>query len=315
MATIAFMRRVRRGHYRCASNLSVASILVDQPPPAVARLWAPLCIAALNTPIDYASGQVFLNVLRTAFAAHARHSDLLFPRVDLSALFPDAAAAYIASRGGEIRVDRNVDRIAASDQGIAVNTAGGEEAYAAAVIAVAPHQLYRLFDRVPPPAPLRQALAQVAAFAYEPITTAYLRYPQPLALAQPMLRLDDSPGQWVFDRGQLGGPAGLAAVVISTDLPAASIDHTTLALQMDAQLRRLLPKLPAPAWSRVIAERRATYACIAGLARPAPGAHGTSVYLAGDYTDAEFPATLEAATRSGVSAAKSLLANLARRIR
>jgi monoamine oxidase len=58
---------------------------------------------------------------------------------------------------------------------------------------------------------------------------------------------------------------------------------------------------------QVIAERRATYACIAGLARPAPGKIAPRLWLAGDYTDPEFPATLEAATRSGVAAARALL--------
>ena len=57
---------------------------------------------------------------------------------------------------------------------------------------------------------------------------------------------------------------------------------------------------PLPVWSRVIAERRATYACTPGRARPAAGRVRRGLYLAGDYTDAEFPATLEAATRSGV---------------
>jgi predicted NAD/FAD-dependent oxidoreductase len=123
-----------------------------------------------------------------------------------------------------------------------------------------------------------------------------------------MLKLDGDPGQWVFDRGQLGGPPGLAAVVISTDVVAARIEHDALERAIDAQLRRVVPQLPRPAWSQTIAERRATYACVAGLARPAPGALEKRLYLAGDYTDPEFPATLEAATRSGVAAARQILA-------
>jgi len=34
------------------------------------------------------------------------------------------------------------------------------------------------------------------------------------------------------------------------------------------------------------------------------------VYLAGDYMDGEYPATLEAAVRSGVKAAEAVLADL-----
>jgi uncharacterized protein with NAD-binding domain and iron-sulfur cluster len=59
----------------------------------------------------------------------------------------------------------------------------------------------------------------------------------------------------------------------------------------------------------VIAERRATYACVPALPRPEAGRVAPGVFLAGDYTDGEFPATLEAATRSGVTAARAVIAD------
>ena len=96
--------------------------------------------------------------------------------------------------------------------------------------------------------------------------------------------------------------------MISTEPKGARQDHPALMRAIDDQLRRVLPGLPAPAWLKVIAERRATYACTAGLKRPPPGAIAPRLYLAGDYTDPEFPATLEAAARSGVAAARELLA-------
>ena len=98
-------------------------------------------------------------------------------------------------------------------------------------------------------------------------------------------------------------------MVISAGGPHDALDHATLAAIVESQLRRLAPDLPATVFSRVIAERRATYACTPGLARPAAGRVGRGVYLAGDYTDPVFPATLEAATRSGVAAARALIAD------
>jgi hydroxysqualene dehydroxylase len=306
LATVAFVRRLRRARFRCASQLTVAALLVDQSPLAVKLLWEPLCMAALNTPIDSASAQIFLNVLRVAFAAHAHDSDVLVPRVDLTALFPAAAATFVAARGGEVRLGCTVTRLAAQDAAVGVATEAGEERFVAALLAVAPHQLAALSGL--PERAAAVPLAQVAAFAYEPIRTTYLDYSRPLAVPLPMLKLDGDPGQWLFDRGQLGGAPGLAAVVVSTDVAAARIEHAELERAIDAQLRRLLPGLPPPAWSQTIAERRATYACVAGLARPAPGALEKRLYLAGDYTDPDFPATLEAATRSGVTAARQLQA-------
>src|SRR3989442_12249932 len=108
-----------------------------------------------------------------------------------------------------------------------------------------------------------------------------------------MIMLDSDHGQWLFDRGQFGAAPGLAAVVISTDVAAARIDHDSLARAIDAQLRRRAPDLPGPLWSQTIAERRATYACTAGLARPAPGALERRLYLGGASTHADIPPPLE----------------------
>jgi squalene-associated FAD-dependent desaturase len=308
LTTVAFVWRLRRERFRCPPGRTVAKLLEGQPVAAIRSLWEPLCVAALNTPIASASAQIFLNLLRAAFATHAHASHVLWPRVDLSALYPDAAARYVRERGGEIHAAVMVQRVGWVDDRIVVETAKRVQTYAAAVVAVGPHQLARLFDAAPMPPGVAEALARVAAFAYEPICTAYLRYPHPLGLPQPMMQLEGGPGQWIFDRGQLGGPEALAAVVISTDAPGARGDQRILAGKIDEQIRRMRPHLGRPAWTRVITERRATYACVAGLARPASGALGGHLYLAGDYTDQEFPATLEAATRSGVAAARALLA-------
>ena len=307
LATIAFVRRLKRGGYRCAAQLTVGALLADQPEAAVKLLWAPLCLAALNTPIDTASAQMFLNVLRAAFAAHARDSEMLIPRIDLTALFPAPAAAYVAARAGEVRTWSTVSALSVDADGVNVASAARVERFAAVLVAVGPHQLDHLLGSATNDA-TSAALTSVAGFAYEPIYTTYLHYPRPLGVPLPMLKLHGDPGQWLFDRGQLGDAPGLAAVVISTDMPAARVEHGVLTQAIDAQLRRLIPDLPAPTWAQTIAERRATYACVAGLVRPAPGALQPRLHLAGDYTDAAFPATLEAATRSGVAAARQLLA-------
>jgi len=309
LATVAFARRLRRLSFQCSDQLSVAAVLVDQPASVISELWEPLCLSALNTPPERASARIFLNLLKRVFAGRARDCDLLLPRIDLSALFPDAAASYVGARGGEIRLGRRVEELALLADGIGVASGSEQEPFAAALIAVGPHQLCALLgDTRAPKGGASLACAQVARFAYEPIVTSYLGYPRALALGQPLLKLDANPAQWVFDRGRLGGPPGLAAAVISADTGAAGLAHADLVRAIDAQLRRTIPDLPSPAWSQVIAEQRATFACTPGLERPAVGAIAPHLYLAGDYTDAELPATLEAATRSGVAAARRILA-------
>jgi predicted NAD/FAD-dependent oxidoreductase len=200
-----------------------------------------------------------------------------------------------------------VGNVASLPDRVELTTNAGSERFAAAVIAAGPHQVGALLVGLGTKG-AAAAASSIARFTYQPILTVFLRYPRPLGAVNPMLKLDGRPGQWLFDRGQLGGEPGLAAVVISTDIEGARGDQASLAQAIVAQLRRLIPDLPPPSWSQVIAEQRATYACVAALERPATSLVAPRVYLAGDYIDAELPATLESAARSGVAAARKLLA-------
>ncbi len=317
IALIAGYRRVASADFRCIPQETVTQCFAGTPDRAFAAIWAPLCLAALNTPAQAASAQMFAGILRTAFAGTSRDSDFLVPAVDLSACFPDAAARRIVEFGGVIRRGVGVRGVASDATGVALDIGTGSEPFAAAIVAVGPHQLAATIGAAAADeGAWRTTVGQVSTFAYESITTIYLGLADRIPFAAPLLRLDDAPGHWAFDRSAaLGrnGPSGarsLVAVVISGGGPHDGLDQGMLARDAEAQLRRLAPDLPRVVWSRVIAERRATYSCSPGLARPAPGRIARGVYLAGDYTDAAFPATLEAATRSGVAAARALITDL-----
>jgi squalene-associated FAD-dependent desaturase len=319
VAVIADYRRLARAGFRCPSGQTVAECFAATPRRAFAAIWAPLCLAALNTPPRAASAQVFANVLRAALTGAARNSELLVPAVDLSACFPEAAVRFVERHAGSLRIGIAARAVIADARAVMVGFGTSTEPFSAAIVAVGPHQLAGTLGAEAGGDPAwRTTLAQVDAFAYESITTIYLAFAERVPFALPLLRLDDGPGQWAFDRSAslAGDPASdaasLIAVVISAGGPHDALDHATLSHDAEAQLRRLAPNLPAVIWSRVVVERRATYACTPALARPVHGRIGPGVYLAGDYTDQELPATLEAATRSGVAAARALLADQGR---
>ncbi len=158
------------------------------------------------------------------------------------------------------------------------------------------------------PHQLKTLLPDIATeYSYQPIYTCYLQYPEHVKLSFPMLGLADGLVQWVFDRGRLTGERGLLACVISAQGDHQQLSLEELAERCHRELARALPGLPQPAWSRVIAEKRATVACVPGVKRPASNTNISNVFLAGDYTDPEYPPTLEAAVRSGVRAAQGVL--------
>ncbi|MDB5960160.1 MAG: phytoene dehydrogenase [Massilia sp.] len=291
-------------HHDC----SVAELLerFDQTARLTALMWRPLCLAALNTPPERASAQVFLAVLRDSLGARRAASDMLLPRVDLTALFPQAAARFVAARGGAVNAGAAVKTLALGASGWLVDGVP----FDGVVLAVPPPAASKLLEGLG----LEQLRAQLDGFGFEAITTCYLQYDPALRLPLPFYALLDAPplgrhGQFVFDRGQLdAAQAGLLAVVISAAGDAAALDQAELASLLAAQLAAQLamPALAAPLWQQVITDKRATFACVPGLARPANASGLAGLVLAGDYTAAEYPATLESAVRSGAAAARLL---------
>jgi hydroxysqualene dehydroxylase len=296
--------------WRCAPSQTVAGLLQGQPGTMVERLWTPLCLAALNTPPACASAQVFLNVLCDALAGARAASDLIIPVVDLSRLFPDPAARFIEERGGVIHRGTMVRSLAVQDASIAVELAGPTQPvqrFREVVVAAAPWQASGLLERLPFAAGIR---TQIDGYSYQPITTVYLRYDRPVPLPARMLQLGDGPGQWLFYRSTPGAADAMLAIVISADGAHRSLAQADLVRAVALQLRANLPGLDRGAallWTRVITERRATHACTPERMHPAAGHLGCGVYLAGDHTDPDYPATLETAARSGIRAAQAVL--------
>ena len=287
MGAVRFMLALRRQNFHLAEDCSVSALLERhaQGGRIGHYLWKPLCVSALNTPPQFASANVFLAVLRDTLAGDSEASDLILPMVDLSRLFPEPATQWLRSKGAEVRCETTVRDLAAL-----------KSAYDAVVLAVGPHQLKTLLPDF------------TTEFDYQPITTCYLQYEARMRLPFPMLGLADGLVQWVFDRGALTGEQGLFAAVISAQGDHQQMTQDELAATCHREIAAALPGLPAPQWSRVISEKRATIAVSTGIRRPGIETGVPGVFLAGDYTDAEYPPTLEAAARSGVRAAERALA-------
>jgi squalene-associated FAD-dependent desaturase len=283
LRAVAFMAALRRMKFKLATDITVDALLQNHGQAgAIGRyLWRPLCVSALNTPANEASAQAFLVVLRDALCRDAEASDLLLPRVDLSKLFPEPAARYVQANGGTINLSEPVRDVRAL-----------KAQFDAVIIAVGPHQLKTLLPELAPD------------YTYQPIYTCYLQYPQSTRLPFPMLGLADGLVQWVFDRGALTGEKGRLACVISAQGDHQQLSLDEVAQACHAELKRALPGLPSPQWSRVIAEKRATVTCAPSMLRMPATTGIPGVVLAGDYTDPEYPPTLEAAVRSGVRAAE-----------
>ena len=299
LGALRFMAALRAREFRIEPDRSVARLLEEHGQPGALRthVWEPLCVSALNTPVECASARVFANVLRDGLAGGRGTSDLLLALTDLGRLFPEPAAEYVKARGGTIELGAPVRRIARVPGGFRLNDA---QLFSHVVIACGPHQAGPLLVQLPE---LADALAAINAFAYQPVTTCYLQHPESVSLPSPMLGFCRGIVQWVFDRGQLGGPKGLLAAVISASGAHQELTKEELTARIGIELKAALGELPSPRWSQVITEKRATFSCTPALARPRAATAIPGLLLAGDYIESEYPGTLEAAVKSGIAAA------------
>jgi hydroxysqualene dehydroxylase len=286
LGAVRFMLAMRRTRFHLAADRTVDQLLGEhrQGGRIGHYLWRPLCVSALNTPAAQASANVFLAVLRDTLAGSAQASDLVLPRVDLSRLFPEPAAEFVRAHGGDIRYSAPVRSLAPL-----------RSEFENIIIAVGPHHLRQLLPDTAP------------EYSYQPIYTCYLQYGEHTRLPFPMLGMGDGLVQWVFDRGALLGESGRLACVISAQGDHQQMAHDELADVCHRELRGVVPNLSAPQWTQVVAEKRATISCTPGVQRPHVRTATSGVFLAGDYTDPEYPPTLEAAVRSGIRAADEVL--------
>ena len=303
---IKLMYKLRSTQYQLTKDIPLAQFLLaeDQSDKLVAMLWEPLCLAALNTPVEIASTRIFLNVLKDSFSGNKKNSDLLLPRHDLSQIISHPVANYLRSQGSTIKFNRRIRSLTEAPGGFNLETRDGSHFFSQVIVAVSPARLEKLISALPK---LARVMEQTQAYAFQPIYTIYLQYAQDIQLPQVISGLSGMTGQWVFDRGQLCGQKGLIAVIISAEGLHQKMSQDVLALTVAKELHHAYPVLLKPLWHKVIAEKRATFSCTTHLARPTNKTAQPGLFLAGDYTYADYPSTIEGAVRSGIKCAKLIL--------
>ena len=299
----------RRQGFRCAADLTVQALCASLPPAVTRDLIAPLCVAALNTPSQAASAQVFLRVLQDALFAGPGSADLLLPRVPLSALLPEPASRWLTAQGSRCLTGHRVQSLVRDGEGWRADG----QCFDAVVLACSANEAARLAGPINP-----DWAAKAQQLRYQAIVTVYLQ-DHSLRLPLPMLALregPDAPAQFVFDLGALTGKTAQFAWVVSGAQAwlADSLEACGQAVLQQARstFAGAFQGQDAQVLSHLSAERRATFACTPGLVRPALQI-APRLVAAGDYIAGPYPATLEGAVRSGEAAAQAVLAELVRK--
>ena len=140
IALLRGMARLERQLAGDSTPFTAAAVLQPQPPRLLAAWWQPLCAAALNTPLQEASAQVFARVLRAALRGRRGDSDFLLPRVDLGRILAEPAAGFLRARGARIITGRRVASVLPEARSVRLIGRNLDASFDAAILAAAPRQ-------------------------------------------------------------------------------------------------------------------------------------------------------------------------------
>ena len=297
-----FSRRRRVPGTRAIDYFSVRGLLHPQRDVRIAdlmrcdgilyeRLWRPMFLAALNTEPSEASAFLAGAVLRETLARGGRACRPLVARDGLGPTFIDPALSYLERHGAMVRLRHQLRQLMLSDDAISALDFGDDE------ICLAPGDTVIL--AVPAPvAPL--LLPDIhAPKTFRAIVNVHFKYKPPKTLPT-ITGIINGTAEWLFVF-----PDRVSATISAADRWIEA-PRQALAEEVWKDVLRLTQLTEAlPLW-HIIRERRATFAALPqeNENRPRSQTRWRNLFLAGDWTATELPATIEGAIRSGDEAAR-----------
>ncbi|MEU7057702.1 hydroxysqualene dehydroxylase HpnE [Streptomyces sp. NPDC046197] len=280
---------------------------------AVEALWDLVGVATLNAVAGDASLGLAAMVFKTGLLSGPGAADIGWARVPLGELHDRLARRALDSAGVRTEVRSRVTSVSTNENGGWSVQVPGETLQAdAVVLAVPQREAYALL-----PTGALDAPERLLRIGSAPILNIHVVYDRKV-LTRPFFAALGTPVQWVFDRTEASGLKDGQYLALSQSAAQDEIDAPVAELRERylPELRRLLPHTRGAEVKDffVTRERTATFAPAPGVGCLRPGArtNAPGLYLAGAWTATGWPATMESAVRSGVSAADAALSTLGR---
>ncbi|MFJ9906668.1 hydroxysqualene dehydroxylase HpnE [Streptomyces sp. NPDC101152] len=280
---------------------------------AVEALWDLVGVATLNAVAGDASLGLAAMVFKTGLLSDPGAADIGWARVPLGELHDRLARKALDSAGVRTEVRTRVTSISTDENGRWSVQVPGETLTAGAVVLAVPQR--EAHDLLP--AGALDEPESLLRIGTAPILNVHVIYDRKV-LDKPFFAALGTPVQWVFDRTDASGLRAGQYLALSQSAAHDEIDEPVAVLRERylPELERLLPGTRGAEVKDffVTRERTATFAPAPGVGRLRPGARtkAPGLYLAGAWTATGWPATMESAVRSGVSAADAALAALGR---
>jgi len=279
------------------------------------RFWGLVLVSALNESPDRIGLRYARKVFVDGFLKHRRGFEIEVPTVPLGRLYGEELLHWLQQHQVDLQLQKAVKSIYVQEKDVTSVALRNDETHRADwYIASAPFD--RLLDLLPMDVIEREPyFANLRNLESSPITSVHCWFDRP-ATELPHIVLLDSIGQWVFNRGEMSPGEWYLQIVVSAARQFRGLGHEEVERHVIAELRQRLPALADAKLlrARVITEHAATFSAVPGVDRwrPMQTSPIDNLFVAGDWTNTGWPATMEGAVRSGYLAAEALLNRIGR---
>ncbi len=279
---------------------------------ALNRFWRLVIASALNAEIDSIAVPYAAKVIRELFLNSAEAGAMGMSTVPLSELYA-GVTPFLAARGGGALVNTPVEG-AAWDEGSAkwlIVTRTGELVSDFVVLAMPFEATQKLLPRLPVEEGAETLARQIERHRHGPICSVHLWFDREITELEHAVLLGGEM-HWMYNQSRLQAGRGghyIELVVSAARSFAALPREDAIRLALD-ELGRYFPRVREAKLEKaaLVKEMHATFAVPPGIDahRPAAASPWPNLFLAGDWVQTGWPATMESAARSGHLAAEAL---------
>ena len=274
-------------------------------------------MSALGEELSQVNLSSVAKVLQDGFLNHRDAFHLLVPKRPLGELFGTKAECVLREHGVNVQLQTRVQRLVQrSEHHFSVGTERLEALNADAIVVAVPW--FRMCGLVESTdyGPLRNIARDAVDIAASPISGIHSWWDRPW-LDTPHAAIVGRLCQWVFPKHDLGAVATANSdehyyqivVSASRQLPRGNSADLMRLVQQD--LAAVFPKIRQSQMLRmqVVTDPQAVFSIgvQSSRLRPTTAVPGTNLWLAGDWIQTGWPATMESAILSGWKAAESIL--------